>query len=102
LAGDPVCARAVRKAVRARVHGRVQGVGYRDWTVVEAAARGLEGWVRNRSDGTVEAVFAGPGPEVDAMIAACRVGPAAARVDRVDLDPAPDPPSGPFRRLATA
>jgi acylphosphatase len=50
----------------------------------------------------VEAVFAGPGPAVDAMIAACRVGPAAARVDRVDLDPAPDPPSGPFRRLATA
>lgn len=102
MAGDPVCALGVRKAVRAMVHGRVQGVGYRDWTVVEAAARGLEGWVRNRSDGTVEAVFAGPGPEVDGMIAACRIGPAAARVDRIDLDPAADPPPGPFRRLATA
>ena len=102
MAGDPVRAPGVRKAVRATVLGRVQGVGYRDWTVAKAAARGLEGWVRNRPDGTVEAMFAGPGPAVDAMIAACRVGPAAARVDRVDLDPAPDPPSGPFRRLATA
>lgn len=58
--------------------------------------------MRNRSDGTVEAVFAGPGPELDGMIAACRVGPASARVDRVDLDPVSDPPPGPFRRLATA
>lgn len=83
------------------VGGRVQGVGYRDWTVTEARARGLDGWVRNRPDGTVEAVFAGPGPEVDDMIAACRRGPPAARVDRIDLDPSPEPPAGPFRRLPT-
>jgi len=102
VAGDPDRATGVRKAVRATVHGRVQGVGFREWTVSEAAARGLEGWVRNRSDGTVEAVFAGPAPDVDAMVAACRVGPPAARVGRIDLDPTPDPSPGPFRRLATA
>ena len=62
------------------VHGRVQGVGYRAFVEEEAATLGLDGWVRNRRDGTVEAV--------DAMIAACRKGPFSARVDRVDLSPA--------------
>jgi acylphosphatase len=66
------------------IHGRVQGVGYRAWTEVTALERGLEGWVRNRRDGAVEAVFNGPDEEVAAMIAECRRGPPGARVDAVD------------------
>jgi acylphosphatase len=66
------------------VRGRVQGVGYRAFVEYEAALRGLEGWVRNRSDGTVEAVFAGPAEEVAMMIEACSQGPRAARVEAVD------------------
>ena len=62
------------------VRGRVQGVGYRYFVEHEARARGLEGWVRNRRDGSVEAVFAGPAGPVMAMIAACRRGPSSARV----------------------
>jgi acylphosphatase len=63
------------------VHGRVQGIGYRAFVEHEALRRGIEGWVRNRRDGSVEAVFAGPPEKVDAMIEACRRGPYAARVD---------------------
>jgi acylphosphatase len=63
------------------ISGRVQGVGYRAWVEDEATARDLEGWVRNRRDGSVEAVFAGPAGAVTAMIAACRRGPSSARVN---------------------
>ena len=63
------------------VRGRVQGVGYRYFVEHEARARGLEGWVRNRRDGSVEATFAGPADAVTGMIAACRRGPSSARVD---------------------
>jgi acylphosphatase len=66
------------------IRGRVQGVGYRDFTEREARARGLTGWVRNRRDGSVEAVLAGPPAAVADMIAACRRGPFNARVDAVD------------------
>jgi acylphosphatase len=65
------------------ISGRVQGVGYRAWTVDEARSRGLQGWVRNRRDGSVEAVFAGDATIVDAMIAACWNGPSMARVTDV-------------------
>ena len=63
------------------VHGRVQGVGYRAFVEVEALTRGIEGWVRNRRDGSVEAVFVGDADPVAAMIEACRAGPFGARVD---------------------
>jgi acylphosphatase len=63
------------------VRGRVQGVGFRAWTEMIALERGLQGWVRNRRDGTVEAVFAGETSAVEAMLAACRRGPPGARVD---------------------
>ena len=66
------------------IRGRVQGVGYRAWVESEASARGIEGWVRNRRDGSVEAVFAGPADIVSAMIEACRRGPSSARVDAVN------------------
>jgi acylphosphatase len=63
--------------------GRVQGVGYRYWAGQQASLLGLEGWVRNRRDGSVEAVFAGPDAVVTQMIETCRGGPTAARVDSV-------------------
>jgi acylphosphatase len=63
------------------VHGRVQGVGFRAFVEGEALARGLEGWVRNRRDGSVEAVFMGEAATVAAMVEACRRGPFGARVD---------------------
>ena len=63
--------------------GRVQGVGYRAWVEHRARARGLEGWVRNRRDGRVEALFAGPAEVVSEMIASCRRGPSSARVEAV-------------------
>ena len=66
------------------IHGRVQGVGYSVWTEVTALERGLEGWVRNRRDGSVEAVFGGPEGDVAAMIAECRRGPPGAWVEIID------------------
>lgn len=66
------------------IRGRVQGVGYRAFTEYTALDHGLEGWVRNRRDGEVEAVFAGSPEAVVAVIEACRRGPPGARVDAVD------------------
>jgi acylphosphatase len=72
---------------RVLIQGVVQGVGYRAFVEREAIARGLEGWVRNRRDGSVEALFAGSASVVTAMIAACRQGPPLAVVDAVDDHP---------------
>lgn len=66
------------------IRGRVQGVGYRAWTEYTALERGVQGWVRNRHNGSVEALFAGPEETVAAVIEACRNGPPGARVDFVD------------------
>jgi acylphosphatase len=70
------------------VRGRVQGVGFRAFVEDEASQRRLAGWVRNRRDGSVEAVFSGPAVQVDAMIAALREGPPAARVEAVQVSEA--------------
>jgi acylphosphatase len=70
------------------IRGRVQGVGYRAWVEYQAVARDLEGWVRNRADGSVEAVFAGSADVVSDMVALCRRGPSSARVDRMEDEPA--------------
>jgi acylphosphatase len=67
------------------VRGRVQGVGYRAWTEETALRLGLEGFVRNRRDGAVEAVFSGTDDAVAEMIAACRSGPPGAAVGAVDV-----------------
>jgi acylphosphatase len=66
------------------VRGRVQGVGFRAWTEVTALERGVEGWVRNRRDGSVEVLLAGAEDAVRAMVEACRRGPAGARVEAID------------------
>jgi acylphosphatase len=74
-----------RRFVHVTVHGRVQGVGFRAWVEDEATRRALDGWVRNRRDGSVEAVFAGSSGTVEAVLEACRRGPPGARVERLDL-----------------
>ena len=66
------------------IHGAVQGVGFRYWTEDAAHRHGVGGWVRNRRDGTVEAVFAGSASAVAAMIADCKQGPSSARVTHID------------------
>jgi acylphosphatase len=66
------------------IRGRVQGVGYRAWTEMTALERGVQGWVRNRRDGAVEALFIGSNDAVAAMIEACRAGPRGAQIDSVD------------------
>lgn len=71
------------------VDGRVQGVFFRDTCRREADRRGVTGWVRNRSDGRVEAVFEGPEAAVAAMVAWCRRGPALASVDALEVHEEP-------------
>jgi acylphosphatase len=70
------------------IRGRVQGVGYRAFVEHQARTLGLEGWVRNRRDGSVEALLAGPDAIVADMIEQCRRGPAYARVEAVEAEPA--------------
>lgn len=77
-------------AIRARVFGRVQGVGYRAWTVERATALGLKGWVRNREDGSVELSAVGEAQAVEALLEACRSGPRFAVVTRIETMPEPD------------
>lgn len=72
-----------RKSIRVRIEGRVQGVGFRAWVERRAIQHSLDGWVRNRRDGGVEAVFAGPATAVDAMVAECHQGPPASAVTMV-------------------
>ena len=88
---------------RLTISGRVQGVGYRDWVQATAMRLGLTGWVRNRSDGAVEALIVGEEAAVGRMIEACRRGPPLARVDEIDVDPVDLDilPEG-FTRLSTS
>jgi acylphosphatase len=73
------------RTVHVRIEGRVQGVYYRAWAKENADQLGLDGWVRNRADGSVEAVFSGPPEAVAEMLARCRRGPRDAKVDAVHV-----------------
>ena len=75
-------------ALRVSIRGRVQAVGFRAYVEHAALTHGVEGWVRNRRDGSVEAVFAGPAERVATVIEACRHGPGGARVEAIDEFPA--------------
>jgi acylphosphatase len=74
------------KRAHVRVHGAVQGVFFRVETRDRARSLGISGWVRNLRDGAVEAVFEGPEERVESMVEWCRLGPAGARVESVDVD----------------
>lgn len=89
-------------ARRLVIQGQVQGVGYRDWMVRTAIGLGLAGWVRNRLDGSVEALVAGPEAGIAAVIALCRDGPRRAIVTSIDQAPADAPAEPGFTRLPTA
>jgi acylphosphatase len=85
-------------ALRLRIEGFVQAVGYRNFAIHEATQRGLDGWVRNRGDGKVEILVSGPRGPVEAFIAACMKGPPGARVANVDLLDSEPPTEKGFRR----
>ena len=87
---------------RLRIHGRVQGVFFRNWAVSEAKALGLKGWIRNRTDNSVEALAFGEPEAVDAFIAKCRTGPPAAVVERLDVEAADGDAPADFRKAPTA
>lgn len=80
--------RTFERIVHVNIRGRVQKVGYRAWTEGQADARGLAGWVRNRLDGSVEAVFAGSNEQVAGMTQACWRGPSNAEVSAVEVQDA--------------
>ena len=82
------------KAKRLTIAGRVQGVGFRAWLVDTATELGISGWVRNRSDGSVEALIAGETAAVEELSRLCRRGPRMAEVSSIEEDLA-EPPDGP-------
>ncbi len=96
--------------LRLCIYGKVQGVSFRDWTCAQAEQLHISGWVRNRQDGSVEALASGATEAVSQFVTRCARGPAAARVERVEQQPAKDfcypdgspIPSGLFTRIATA
>jgi acylphosphatase len=90
------------KALSVRITGLVQGVGFRAWAEQAARSRGIKGWIRNRRDGSVEALIAGADDKVDEMVGYLWVGPEASRVERVTAEPAAEPMQLGFRTLPTA
>ena len=83
---------------RLLISGRVQGVGYRAWMAERATALGVDGWVRNRADGAVEALISGTADAVEELARACRRGPRFAQVDSL-VEEIADPPEEPGFRL---
>jgi acylphosphatase len=90
-AGDLTC-------LRFRIEGKVQAVGYRNFVISEAGRLGLDGWVRNRADGTVEALAAGPTRAIEEFFISCSRGPAGSRVENVQMEKAGLPSEKGFRR----
>lgn len=88
-------------AKRILVSGRVQGVFFRNWTVAEARALGLTGWVRNLRSGEVEILAVGEEQAVEALAARCREGPPAASVDEVRVEEAAPEPLDRFAKKST-
>jgi acylphosphatase len=92
----------MRRSVHVIISGRVQGVGFRAFVVEEAETLGLDGWVRNRRDGSVEAVFAGAEQEIQHMLMELNAGPPAAVVTDVRTGPHDGPIPQGFTSLPTA
>ncbi|XP_073158192.1 uncharacterized protein [Henckelia pumila] len=90
------------KTVRVMIKGRVQGVFYRNWTINNANELGLKGWVRNRRDGSVEALFSGNPEKVEEMEQRCRSGPPDAMVTGLQVFLSTDNPGTSFQLKPTA
>ncbi len=84
--------------LRFRIEGHVHAVGYRNFVIAEARKLGLDGWVRNRTDGTVEALAAGPTKAIEDFFVLCSRGPSGSRVDNVQMERAELPTEKGFRR----
>lgn len=89
-------------AVHLRIFGRVQGVGYRAWLTRVAEENGVDGWARNRADGTVEAILHGPPESVEAVVERCHHGPRLARVERIERSADRSTPAPGFAQRPTA
>ncbi len=87
--------------LRLRIEGAVQGVGYRAFVMTEARRLGIDGWIRNRSDGSVEALVSGANAAIEALILLCTKGPPGARVESYELHKAEPPADKGFRRRPT-
>jgi acylphosphatase len=98
---SPTSQKPLRRSVRVRIEGRVQGVGFRLFVQREAAKHAIAGFVRNRRDGGVEAVFSGTPDDVDAMLVACRQGPRGSDVQFVKVLDEPDDTAKDFIVSAT-
>jgi acylphosphatase len=85
-------------SLRLRIEGFVQAVGYRNFVIAEAGKLGLDGWIRNRSDGTVEVLVSGETKAVEAIVAACMRGPEGSRVKDVELHNSEPPAEKGFHR----
>jgi acylphosphatase len=88
-------------ALKVRIKGRVQGVGYRYWVVRQAGLIGIDGWVRNRRDGSVEAVLSGASDAMRQMVESCREGPPMARVTGIRETPHDGPVEAGFHTRET-
>lgn len=84
--------------LRLRIEGYVQAVGYRNFVISEATRLGVSGWIRNRSDGTVEALVSGPNAAVETLVGLCMKGPPGARIGNVELHKAEPSGENGFRR----
>ena len=87
--------------LRLRIEGFVQAVGYRNYVIGEATRLGLDGWIRNRSDGTVEALVSGPNTAVELLVGLCMKGPPGSTVKNVELHKAEAPAEKGFKRRSS-
>ncbi|HZY68105.1 MAG TPA: acylphosphatase [Devosia sp.] len=91
----------MQKSVHARITGRVQGVGFRNWMEATARRLGLSGWVRNRRDGSVEASISGDTSKVDELLTLCWAGPPSAKVEEVETESTEPTQAAGFKTLPT-
>ena len=87
--------------LRLRIEGSVQAVGYRNFAIAEARRLGIDGWVRNRADGTVEALASGSTKAVEAFVGLCMRGPEGSRIKNVELHKAEPPDEKGFHRRSS-
>ena len=85
-------------SVRLKIEGFVQAVGFRHYVITEATRLGVDGWVRNRADGTVEVLVSGPTKTVETLVGMCMRGPTGARITDVEIHKAEPPTEKGFRR----